>query len=78
MTPLAYLRDLDGSGSFHVCAKGDPGAIAVVAVSETERLVDLLDPLLRYHETGGHEGHCSEKLIDLIRLQSVKLKLAAS
>lgn len=23
-----YLRDLDGTGSMHVCAKGDPGAIA--------------------------------------------------
>lgn len=27
--PVAYLRDLDGSGSMHVCAKGDPGAIPV-------------------------------------------------
>jgi hypothetical protein len=23
----AYLRDLDGTGSMHVCAKGDPGAV---------------------------------------------------
>jgi hypothetical protein len=27
--PVAYLRDLDGTGSLHVCAKGDPGAIPV-------------------------------------------------
>jgi hypothetical protein len=27
--PVAYLRDLDGTGSMHVCAKGDPGAIPV-------------------------------------------------
>lgn len=27
--PIAYLRDLDGTGSMHVCAKGDPGAVPV-------------------------------------------------
>jgi hypothetical protein len=27
--PVAYLRDLDGTGSLHVCAKGDPDAIPV-------------------------------------------------
>jgi hypothetical protein len=27
--PVAWLRDLDGTGSMHVCAKGDPGAIPV-------------------------------------------------
>ncbi len=27
--PVAYLRDIDGSGSLHVCAKDDPDAIAV-------------------------------------------------
>lgn len=25
--PALYARDLDGTGSLHVCAKGDPGAI---------------------------------------------------
>lgn len=27
--PIAWLRDLDGTGSLHVCSEGDPGAIAV-------------------------------------------------
>lgn len=27
-----YLRDLDGTGSMHVCAKGDPGAVEYVPV----------------------------------------------
>lgn len=27
--PVAYLRDLDGTGSLHVCAKGDNGARGV-------------------------------------------------
>lgn len=25
--PAMYARDLDGTGSLHVCAEGDPGAI---------------------------------------------------
>lgn len=29
VAPIAWLRDLDGTGSLHVCAKGDPDAIAV-------------------------------------------------
>jgi len=28
-----YLRDIDGTGSMHVCAKGDPGAVAYVPVN---------------------------------------------
>lgn len=28
MSDIVYLRDLDGTGSMHVCSKGDPGAIA--------------------------------------------------
>lgn len=27
--PVAYVRDLDGTGSLHICAKGDPGARGV-------------------------------------------------
>lgn len=27
--PIAWLRDLDGTGSLHPCAEGDPGAIPV-------------------------------------------------
>ena len=27
-----YLRDLDGTGSMHVCAKGDPGAVEYIPV----------------------------------------------
>ncbi len=30
MEDVVYLRDLDGSGSMHVCAKGDPGALPYV------------------------------------------------
>ena len=36
-----YLRDLDGTGSLHVCAEGDPGAIefvpAAIATDQAER-----------------------------------------
>lgn len=27
--PVAYLRDLDGTGSLHPCGKNDPGAFPV-------------------------------------------------
>jgi hypothetical protein len=35
--PVAYLRDLDGTGSFHVCAKGDPGCFPVFAIAAATR-----------------------------------------
>lgn len=42
--PVAWLRDLDGSGSLHPASKGDPGAFAVYRTAppapagEVERL----------------------------------------
>lgn len=33
--PLMFLRDLDGTGSLHPCAKHDAGAIAVYALEES-------------------------------------------
>lgn len=27
--PVAYVRDLDGTGSLHICTKGDPGSKGV-------------------------------------------------
>lgn len=32
--PIAWLRDVDGTGSLHPCSEGDPGAIAVYALEE--------------------------------------------
>ena len=37
--PIAYLRDLDGTGSLHPCAPGDPGAIAVYDHPKPEQAV---------------------------------------
>ena len=34
MGRVVYLRDLDGTGSLHVCSKGDPGAIAHVPATD--------------------------------------------
>lgn len=34
---ILYARDLDGTGSMHVCAENDPGAIAFVAIDDEER-----------------------------------------
>lgn len=30
--PIAYLRDVDGTGSLHPCAKGDAGAFGVARI----------------------------------------------
>lgn len=43
--PIAYLRDLDGTGSLHVCAKDDPGAISVYSADEIERLRNPWQPM---------------------------------
>ena len=32
--PIAWMRDLDGTGSFHVCAKGDPRSFPVYRDSD--------------------------------------------
>lgn len=36
--PIAYGRDIDGTGSIHICAKGDPGYIELYPATEVERL----------------------------------------
>ena len=45
-----YARDLDGTGSMHICSKEDPGAVAFVpetpmnvAAPELYELVDLVN-----------------------------------
>lgn len=41
--PIAWLRDLDGTGSLHACAEGDPGAIAVAPWSKVQELQRALE-----------------------------------
>ena len=55
---LVYLRDLDGTGSMHVCASGDDGAIAYAPADtrpapEYAGLVERLtmDDAMRFMET---------------------------
>jgi hypothetical protein len=31
VAPVAFMRDVDGTGSLHACAEGDPGAFPVFA-----------------------------------------------
>jgi len=35
-TAIAWLRDLDGTGSLHVCAKDDPGAFPIYGAEDTK------------------------------------------
>lgn len=37
MSDSVYLRDLDGTGSMHVCAKGDPGAVEYLPVAQVRQ-----------------------------------------
>lgn len=41
--PLAFLRDLDGTGSLHACAANDPGAIPVIGFNADARVAEALD-----------------------------------
>ena len=43
--PIAYLRRLDDEDSWHPCAEGDPGAVAVHPESEVERLREFLESI---------------------------------
>jgi len=36
--PIAYMRDIDGTGSLHACAIDDPGAIPVFGALEVKEL----------------------------------------
>lgn len=56
-----YMRDLDGTGSMHVCAKGDPGAIeyvksdlAFAAIRRSVRIEKCTcdQPLIKYNHLG--------------------------
>lgn len=43
-SPIAWLRDLDGTGSLHPCAEGDRGAIAVYSEERVTELERALRP----------------------------------
>lgn len=43
-----YLRDIDGTGSLHVCSKGDPGAICYTPEALKGDLLEALDAILAH------------------------------
>lgn len=56
MEPIAYLRDPDGEGSYHPCAEGDPGAIAVYADDDVATLERRL---------GHWKARCAERSLQI-------------
>lgn len=40
--PVIYLRDLDGTGSLHLCDKGDEGALVYVPAKSAEDVGDAV------------------------------------
>ncbi|WP_421930064.1 hypothetical protein [Nitratireductor rhodophyticola] len=68
VAPIAWLRDLDGTGSLHVCAKGDPDAIAVytspvpaLTAEAVERMAKHITNWLGFSWDGLHEGRVTDK-----------------
>lgn len=54
MTDVVYLWDLDGTGSLHVCSKGDPGAIPHVSLWDESSDADLgLNLVHEFHSAFG-------------------------
>lgn len=51
MSDSVWLRDLDGTGSLHVCSEGDPGAIEFVPSVCQAVDADLLVALKGLHKT---------------------------
>jgi len=84
--PITYLRDLDGSGSLHVCAKGDPGAIAVFAEpalrkavgAAREELATLADRQTDQRGDYLYQGHADASLVKAIKLLDAALSTEAS
>lgn len=59
---LVYLS----TGAHALCTStSDRGTLSLTG--EVERLWDALEPLLRFHETGGHEGEGSDERLAAIR-----------
>lgn len=45
MSEPIYARDLDGTGSMHICSKGDPGAVKYEADYKSTEIVRLINAL---------------------------------
>lgn len=59
MDDTVYLRDIDGTGSMHVCVKGDAGAVEYVpAATLTAQAAEIarLKEALLFIATGGFKG----------------------
>lgn len=53
---LVYLRDLDGTGSMHVCAQGDSGAVEYIPADLRHLLIGALEKIA--DEENGECAHC--------------------
>jgi hypothetical protein len=58
---IVYLRDVDGTGSMHPCAKGDPGAVEFVSVAQTPRPYFDADLVNRQCKLGDYCKCCAGK-----------------
>lgn len=52
MPARIWARDLDGTGSMHPCAKGDPGAVEFIRADLVEQMAAALRFYSGVHEPG--------------------------
>jgi hypothetical protein len=59
--PIAWLRDLDGTGSLHPCVFDDPGAFPVYARSNDAQLIEALEKAygILWRDTGQRSAEMS-------------------
>jgi hypothetical protein len=56
-----------GQGNGNAAQEGAEAIIATIEATHLEEVVRLVEPLLRFHETGGHEGDGSDERLAQIR-----------
>jgi hypothetical protein len=71
--PVAYLRDLDGSGSYHVCARGDPGAFPVFELVPVETVADACGEVI-----AAELGECGQFLATQVARAALSAIAAAA
>jgi hypothetical protein len=90
MSDEVYLRDLDGTGSMHVCSKGDAGFIpylpndllptlaAALELPEVKALVEALERIyeLNYEnaDENGHRWHNSDLIAQEVSFAIAQIK----
>lgn len=72
--PIAWLRDLDGTGSLHACAKGGPGAIPVYRKPRSTRISAAQRRVVEAAEYGSAGNGWDRCMEEVKKLQAERAK----